>query len=229
MNSAVLCFLFLAILVNDICIFAKLVLVQIQNSFCCHHGKVHCCAQEGCQAQGDRQGQSAKAKAASQPSGVERKPMRFLGQKFPSSSLPWSTKPRTQRIHKLRVHRWSWRIGVTRKSKSKSRSTCAYIYLFIYFSKMWSIRPIHFWLIFIMKLLNSNMHETHILFSSSVPLKPLPCRNTTPCRQMRRGALWPSTLLEAGSRATFSRFSPVWNPAAPLRRLPLKLLKGTCL
>ena len=30
----------------------------------------------------------AKAKAASQPSGVERKPMRFLGQKFPSSSLP---------------------------------------------------------------------------------------------------------------------------------------------
>ena len=65
-----------------------------------------------------------------------------------------------------------------------------------------------------------------ILFSSSVPLKPLPCRNTIPCRQMRRGALWPSTLLEVGSGATFSRFSPVWNPAAPLRRLPLKLLKG---
>ena len=29
---------------------------------------------------------------------------------------------------------------------------------------MWSIRPIHFWLIFIMKLLNSNMHETHSVF-----------------------------------------------------------------
>ena len=37
MNSAMLCFLFLVILVNDTCIFAKLVLVQIQNSFCCHH------------------------------------------------------------------------------------------------------------------------------------------------------------------------------------------------
>ena len=65
-----------------------------------------------------------------------------------------------------------------------------------------------------------------ILFSSSVPLKPLPCRNTIPCRQMRRGALWPSTFLEVGSGATFSKFSPVWNPAAPQRRLPLKLLKG---
>ena len=43
-----------------------------------------------------------------------------------------------------------------------------------------------------------------ILFSSSVPLKPLPCRNAIPCRQMRRGALWPSTLLEVGSGATFS-------------------------
>ena len=29
---------------------------------------------------------------------------------------------------------------------------------------MWPIRPIHFWLIFIMKLLNSNMHETHSVF-----------------------------------------------------------------
>ena len=30
------------------------------------------------------------------------------------------------------------------------------------------------------------------------------------------------------NESTFSRFSPMWKPAAPLRRLPLKLLKGTC-
>ena len=70
MNSSVLCFLLLVILVNDICIFAKLVLVQIQNSFCCHHGKFHCCAQEAVKPRVKGKAK-AKAKAASQPSGVE--------------------------------------------------------------------------------------------------------------------------------------------------------------
>ena len=223
MNSAVLCFLFFVILVNDICIFAKLGFKY----------KIHSAAIMGrLSSPGWNARQRPKLRLLANLQ--ELRLMMFLEQKFPSSSLPWSAKPRTQRIHKLRVHKWSWRIGVTRKSKSKSRLIWAYIYiymyiyLFIYLSKAWPIRPINFcW--------NSRWNcwtptcMKPILFSSSVPLTPLPCRNTTPCRQMRRGALWPSTLLEVGSRATFSRFSPMWNPAAPLRRLPLKLLKGTCL
>ena len=154
MNSAVLCFLFLVILVNDICIFAKLGFKY----------KIHSAAIMG-RLSGPGWNARPKLRLRLLANLQELRLMMFLGQKFPSSSLPWSAKPRTQRIHKLRVHRWSWRIGVTRKSKSKSRLIWAYIYIYIFiYQKAWPIRPINFWLEFKMKLLNSNMHETHSVF-----------------------------------------------------------------
>ena len=171
-----------------------------------------------------------------------RKPMMFLGQMFPSSSLPWSTKPRTQRIHKLRGLSRSWRIGVARKRKSKYRSAWAYIYIYlsIVLQRCNQLDPYMFcWVciqvltstsiyIFIMKLLNSNMHGTHSVFIiSAIAALALQKYNSMSADEKR--ALWPSTLLEVGSRATFSRCSPVWSPANPLRRSPLKLLKDTCL
>ena len=80
MNSAMLCFLFLVILVNDICIFAKLVLVQIQNSFCCHHGKSTAASKKP-----GKEKVKSKVKHHWHPPQAE--PLK-VGQKFPNSSLP---------------------------------------------------------------------------------------------------------------------------------------------
>ena len=79
-----------------------------------------------------------------------------------------------------------------------------------------------------MKLLNSNMHETHSVFIISViETLALQKYNSMPAGEKR--GLVAKYIAGCGIKGNLQQISPVWNPAAPLRRLPLKLLKGTCL
>ena len=83
-------------------------------------------------------------------------------------------------------------------------------------------------MIFIMKLLNSNMHETHSVFIISA-IETLALQKYNSMSADEKRGLVAKYIAGGGIKGNLQQISPVWNPAAPLRRLPLKSLKGTCL